>query len=177
MSLKRIVEYRRHIQEQAREELLSVTQAFAVQLNASALLEVKLERILEKIAGTTREAVPAEEALAVYRLAEGLSADLATARRLSESLTLQKHAKQRSQLSAARDCRMSEKLDARRDREHLIEKDRKEQKLSDEASVYRWLALAETGRQGQFLPEESNRSSSTPSKQAKDAPKKPGGSS
>jgi flagellar export protein FliJ len=177
MSLKRIVEYRRHVQEVAREELLRVTQAFAVQLNASALLEVKLERIREKIAETTREAVPAEEALAVYRLAEGLSADLATARRLSESLKLQKDAKQGTLLSAARDCRMSEKLDARRDREQLLEKDRKEQKLSDEASVFRWLALAETGRQRQFLPAESNRSSSTPSRQAKDAQKKHGGSS
>jgi flagellar export protein FliJ len=176
MSLKSIVEYRRHVKELAREELLNITQAYAVQLNASALLEVQLERTLEKIAGTTR-AVPAEEALAVYRLAEGLSGDLATARRLSESLKLQKDAKQGSLLSAAREHRISEKMDTRRDREQLIEKDRKEQKSNDEASVYRWLALAKTGRQGHFLPEESNRSSSTPSRQAEDEPKKSGGRS
>ena len=175
MSLKSIVEYRRHIQELAREELLSITQAFALQLDASARLEVQLERVLEKIGGLTRS-VPTEEALAVYRLAEELSADLATARRLLESLKLQKDAKQGSLLSAARDCRISEKLDARRDRERLIEEDRKEQKANDEASVYRWLALAEI-RQGQFLPEESNRSSSTPSRPPEDRQKEPGESS
>jgi flagellar export protein FliJ len=177
MSLKSIVEYRRHMQEVAREELLSITQAFAVQRNAIALLEIQLARSLEKIAGSKHEAVPAQEALAVYRLAEGLSADLATARRLSESLKLQKDAKQGSLLSAARDCRISEKLNARREREHLMEKDRKEQKSNDEASVYRWLAVAATGRQRQFLPEESNRSSSSSSSQAVDGQKEPGESS
>ena len=50
MSLKSIVDYRRHLQESAREELLRVTQAFAAQLDATTRLEQELERILEKIA-------------------------------------------------------------------------------------------------------------------------------
>jgi len=53
VSLKSIVDYRRHLQESAREELLRVTQAFAAQLDATIRLEQELERILEKIAGAS----------------------------------------------------------------------------------------------------------------------------
>jgi flagellar export protein FliJ len=152
VSLKSIVDYRRHLQEIAREELLRMTQAFAAQLDATCRLEQELERILEKIAGSKRVAVPADDALALYRLAEGVSGDLATARRLAESLKAQKEVKQGSLLAAAQEYRIVEKLGARRDQEHLLAEDRKEQKSSDEGSLRRWQDLAETGRRGNFLP-------------------------
>ena len=156
MSLKSIMDYRRHLEERAREELLSVTQAFAAQLAATTRLEEELERILKKIAGSKCVALPADDALALYRLAEGVSGDLATARRLAESLKAQKEAKQASLLSAAQEFRIVEKLDARRDRERLLVEDRKEQKSSDEVSLRRWQDLAEAGRRGNFLGGESN---------------------
>lgn len=152
MSLKSIMDYRRHLEERAREELLSVTQAFAAQLAATSRLEEELERILKKIAGSKGVALPADDALALYRLAEGVSGDLATARRLAESLKAQKEAKQASLLSAAQECRIVEKLDARRDRQRLLAEDRKEQKSSDEVSLRRWQDLAEAGHRGNFLP-------------------------
>ena len=152
MSLKSIVDYRRHLQESAREELLRVTQAFAAQLEATSRLEQELERILEKIAGSKRVALPADDALALYRLAEGVSGDLATARRLAENLKAQKEAKQGSLLAAAQEYRIVEKLDSRRDQEQLLAEDREEQKLSDEVSLRRWQNLAEGGRRGNFLP-------------------------
>jgi len=153
------MDYRRHLQESAREELLSVTQAFAAQLAATTRLEEELERILEKIAGSKRVALPADDALALYLRAEGVSGDLATARRLAESLKAQKEAKQASLLSAAQEYRIVEKLDARRDRERLLLEDRKEQKSSDEVSLRRWQDLAGI-RRGNFLPGENNGSSS-----------------
>lgn len=161
MSLKSIVDYRRHLQERAREELLSITQAFAAQLDAIARLEAELEQILERIAGSKRVAMPAEDALALYRLAEGVSADVATARRLAESLKAQKEAKQSALLSAARESRIVEKLDTRRDREQLLAEDRKEQKSSDEISLRRWQDLAEAGRGGNFLPGAEGNSASS----------------
>jgi len=161
VSLKSIVDYRRHLQESAREELLRVTQAFAAQLDATSRLEQELERILEKIAGSKRVALPADDALALYRLAEGVSGDLATARRLAESLKAQKEAKQASLLAAAQEYRIVEKLDARRDQEQLLAEDRKEQKFSDEVSLRHWLGLAEAGRRGNFLPGGEGKDSSS----------------
>ena len=178
MSLKSIVDYRRHLQESAREELLRVTQAFAAQLDATIRLEQELERILEKIAGSKRVAVPADDALALYRLAEGVSGDLATARRLAESLKAQKEAKQGSLLAAAQEYRVVEKLDARRDREELLAEDRKEQKSTDEVSLRRWQDLAEAGRRGNFLPGgEGNGSSSVCRERARGSEKESGGRS
>jgi len=178
VSLKSIVDYRRHLQESAREELLRVTQAFAAQLDATSRLEQELERILEKIAGSKGVALPADDALALYRLAEGVSGDLATARRLAESLKAQKEAKLGSLLAAAQECRIVEKLDARRDQEQLLAEDRKEQKLSDEVSLRRWQDLAEAGRWGNFLPGGGgNGSLSVHRKQGRGGEKESGGGS
>jgi len=166
VSLKSIVDYRRYLQESAREELLRVTQTFAAQLDATTRLEQDLERILEKIAGSKGVALPADDALALYRLAEGVSGDLATARRLAESLKAQKEAKQASLLSAAQEFRIVEQLDARRERQHLLAEDRKEQKSSDEVSLRRWQDLAEAGRRRNFLQDGESKSSSSVSRGA-----------
>jgi flagellar export protein FliJ len=142
MSLKSIVEYRRHVEDMAREELAAITAQFAVQLNAARHLEGELQRVLDQIDNGKRGGFPIEEAVAIYRHAEALSADLATARRLAASLNAQKEAKQASLMSAARDSRVVQKLDARRDRERLRLEDRKEQQSNDEASLRRWLDLS-----------------------------------
>jgi flagellar export protein FliJ len=178
VSLKSVVDYRRYLQESAREELLLVTRAFAAQLDATTRLEEELERILKKIAGSTRVALPADDALALYRLAQGVSGDLATARRLAESLKAQKAAKQNSLLAAAQEYRIVEKLDARRDREQLVVEDRKEQKSSDEVSLRRWQDLTEAGRRGNFLPGgEGNGSSSVYRGRGRGGEKESGGRS
>ncbi len=177
MSLKRIVEYRKHVEDLARGELFSVTQAFAAQQNAVSRLEEDLERVLEKIAASKRDTVLADEALNLYRLAGGVSADLGTARRLAESLKVRKQGNQESLISAARESRMTEKLDAKRDREKTVALDRKEQKSNDELSLHRWQALAATGRQGNFLPEsDTKRSGSVHKKRGGGGQKESGGS-
>jgi flagellar export protein FliJ len=169
MSLKSILQYRQHLENMAREELLSITQALTAQLSAISRLENELQRIVEKIAGSQQETVLANEALALYRLADGMSADLATGRRLAETLKMQKEANQGHLLSAARECRITEKLGARRDRERLAAESRKEQKSNDEGSLHRWQALAETTRGGNFLPRpECPRTVSRPPRQRRD---------
>jgi flagellar export protein FliJ len=162
MSLKRIVEYRRHVEDIARGELFDVTQAFAAQQNAVSRLEQDLERVLEKIAASKRDTVLVDEALNLYRLAGGMSADLGTARRLAESLKVRKQGNQASLLSAARESRITEKLDAKRDREKSVAQDRKEQKSNDEVSLNRWQALAAMGRERNFLPESDTKGSGSP---------------
>jgi flagellar export protein FliJ len=177
MSLKRIVEYRKHVEELARGELFNVTQAFAAQQNAVSRLEQDLERVLEKIAASTRDTVLADEALNLYRLAGGVSADLGTARRLAESLKVRKQGNQDILVSAARESRITEKLDAKRDREKSVAQDKKEQKSNDELSLHRWQALAATGRQGNFLPEsDTKRSGSVHQKRGARDQKNSGGS-
>ena len=176
MSLKSILQYRRHLEDMAREELLSITQAFTAQLSTISGLENELERIVGKIAGSQQEAILADEALALYRLADSVSADLATGRRLAETLKMQKEANQGRLLSAARECRITEKLGARRDRERLLAESRKEQKSNDEGSLHRWQALAEAARGGTFLPkQEDNKTASIPRRQGRDDPKQSGG--
>jgi flagellar export protein FliJ len=139
MSLKSIVEYRRQMEELAREELAAITTQFAIQLDAIGSLETALQRVLNEIAGGKSEGHSIEEAVALYSLADALSADLATARRLADNLRAQKETKQASLMSAARDSRIVEKLDAKRDRERVRLQDRKEQQSNDEASLRRWL--------------------------------------
>lgn len=176
MSLKRIMEYRKHVEELARAELFSVTQALAAQQNAVSRLEQDLESVLEKIGASKRDTLLVDEALNLYRLAGGVSADLGTARRLAESLKVRKQGKQDSLLSAARESRMTEKLDAKRDREKSVAQDRKEQKSNDELSLHRWHALAGTGGKGNFLPEpNTKRSGSIHDKPAGGNQKKSGG--
>jgi flagellar export protein FliJ len=148
MSLKSIVDYRRHLEEMAREELFAITREVAAQLMAVSRLEGELERVVQEISGGKREGLPADEALALYRFAEALSAELSIARRLAEGLQQQKDAKQASLASAARDCRIVEKLDERRDRERIRVEDRKEQQSHDEASLRRWQDLV-APRRGQ----------------------------
>src|SRR5512132_3708931 len=149
MSLKSILQYRRHLEDMAREEVLISTRAVAAQLSAIGRL--------------------ADEALALYRFADTLSAKLATARRHAETLNIQKEANQGRLLSAARESRITEKLGARRDRERLVAENRKEQKSNDEGSLHRWQALAETTRGGNFLPgPECPRTVSRPPRQRRD---------
>ena len=159
MSLKRIVEYRRHVEDLARAELFNVTKAFAAQQNAVSRLEQDLERVLEKIGASKRDTVLADEALNLYRLASGMSADLGNARRLADSLKARKQGNQDLLLSAARESRITQKLDAKRDREKSVAQDRKEQKSNDELSLHRWQALAASKRQGNFLPESDTKRS------------------
>jgi flagellar export protein FliJ len=176
MSLKSILQYRRHLEDVAREEVLISTRAVAAQLSAIGRLEDELQGIVGKIAGSQQETVLADEALALYRFADTLSAKLATARRHAETLNIQKEANQGRLLSAARESRITEKLGARRDRERLVAESRKEQKSNDEGSLHRWQALAEAARRGNFLPkQEDNKTLSMPPRQARDGPKQSGG--
>jgi flagellar export protein FliJ len=177
MSLKSILQYRKHLENVAREEVLISTRAVAAQLSAIGRLENELQGIVGKIAGSQQESVLADEALALYRFADRLSASLASARRHAETLNVQKEANQGRLLSAAREYRITEKLGARRDREQRLAESRKEQKSNDEGTLHRWQALAEAGRGGNFLPEqEGNKTASMPPKQGRDDPKPSGGS-
>ena len=177
MSLKSILQYRRHLEDIAREEVLISTRAVAAQLSAITRLEVQLKEILDTIVGSQQETVLADEALALYRFADSLSANLATARRHAETLNIQKEANQGRLLSAARECRITEKLGARRDRERLLAESRKEQKSNDEGSLHRWQALVEAARGGNFLPEqEGNGTAPLPSTQRRNDEKPSGGS-
>ena len=176
MSLKSILQYRRHLEAIAREEVLISTRAVAAQLSAITRLEVELKEILDTIVGSQQETVLADEALALYRFADSLSANLAAARRHAETLNIQKEANQGRLLSAARECRITEKLGARRDRERLLAESRKEQKSNDEGNLHRWQALAEAARGGTFLPkQEDNKAASIPRRQGRDDPKQSGG--
>ena len=148
MSLKSIVEYRQHIEDLAREELAVITRALAGQMDAISRLEQKLKHVLGEIAGGARVGLPADEALALYRLAEALSSDIATARRLADALRTQKEVKLAILVAAARECKIVEKLDARRGRERERVANRREQQLSDEVSLRRWRELAATARPG-----------------------------
>jgi flagellar export protein FliJ len=148
MSLKGIVEYRQHVEEVAREELAAITRELAGQMDAITRLEQKLGRVLGELAGGTREGLPADEAVALYRLAEALSSDIATARRLADALRTQKEAKLAILLAAARECKIVEKLAARRAQERERVADRREQQVSDEVSLRRWRELAATARPG-----------------------------
>jgi flagellar export protein FliJ len=140
-------------------------------------LEDELQGIVGKIAGSQQESVLADEALALYRFADRLSANLVTARRHAETLNTQKEANQGRLISAARECRITEKLGARRDREKLVAESRKEQKTNDEGALHRWQTLAEAARGGNFLPEqEGNNTASMPPRQGRDDPKPSGGS-
>jgi flagellar export protein FliJ len=176
MSLKSILQYRRHLEDEARAEVLISTRAVAVQLTAIGRLEDELQLIVGKIAGSEQETVLADEALALYRFADTLSANLATARRHAETLNIQKEANQGRLLSAARECRITEKLGARRDKERLVAENRKEQKSNDEGSLHRWQALAEAARGGNLLPKQKdNKTASMPQRPGYDEPKQPGG--
>ena len=177
MSLKSILQYRRHLEDVAREEVLISTRAVAAQLSAIGRLEDELQGIVGKIAASQQETVLADEALALYRFADSLSATLATARRHAETLNIQKEANQGRLLSAAREFRITEKLGARRDRERLVAESRKEQKSNDEGSLHRWQALVEAARGGNFLPEqEGNGTAPLPSIRRRDDEKPSGGS-
>jgi len=147
MSLKSIVEYRQHMEEIAREELAAITRELAGQMDAITRLEQKLGRVLGEIAGGA-QGLPADEAVALYRLAEALSSDIATARRLADALRTQKEAKLAVLLAAARECKIVEKLDARRAQERERVAERREQQVSDEVSLRRWRQLAATARPG-----------------------------
>jgi len=65
MSLKSILQYRRHLETIAREEVLISTRAVAAQLSAITRLEVELKEILDTIVGSQQETVLADEALAL----------------------------------------------------------------------------------------------------------------
>jgi flagellar export protein FliJ len=177
MSLKSILQYRRHLEDLAREEVMISTRAIAAQLSAITRLESELQRTIGKIAGSQQETVLADEALALYRFADTLSANISSARRHAEALNIQKEANQRRLLSAAQECRITEKLGARRDRERLVAENRKEQKTNDEGALHRWQALAEAARGGNLLPEqEGNESAPLPSIRRRDDKKPSGGS-
>ena len=77
---------------------------------------------------------------------------------------------------AARESRITEKLDAKRDLEKSVAHDRKEQKSNDELSLHRWQALAAIGRQGNLLPESDTKGSgSTHRKRGSGGQKESGG--
>jgi flagellar export protein FliJ len=138
MSLKTVLDYRRHLEEQARVELAVVAQGLDAGLEVVRALEGELAKLLEDIARRKRQGLPAAEGLALYRFAESLAANLAAARREAEVRRVRKEQQETVLREAARDCRVVEKLDARRAKEQGQRDEHAEQQVNDEAGIRRW---------------------------------------
>lgn len=138
MSLKTVLDYRRHLEEQARVELARVAHELDAGLEVVRALERELEKLLEDIARRERQGIPAGEGLALYRFAESLATNLAAARREAEVWRVHKEQQETVLREAARDCRVVEKLDARRANEQGQRDEHAEQQVNDEAGIRRW---------------------------------------
>lgn len=142
MSLKAILDYRRHVEDQARAGLAAVAQELDAGLETVRALEHELEKLLEDIARRKRQGLPAAEGLALYRFAESLAATLAAARRETENRRLRKEQQETILREAARDCRVVERLGARRAKEQGRRNEHAEQQVNDETGIRRWRAAA-----------------------------------
>lgn len=142
MSLKTVLDYRRHVVEQARVDLAGVTQELDARLDVVRTLERELEKLLEEIARRERQGIPAGEGLALYRFAESLATNLAAARREAESWLVRKEQQETVLREAARDCRVVEKLDVRRAKEQGQRDEHTAQQVNDEAGIRRWREAA-----------------------------------
>lgn len=142
MSLKTVLDYRRHVVEQARVDLAGVTQELDARLDVVRALERELEKLLEEIARRERQGIPAGEGLALYRFAESLATNLAAARREAESWLVRKEQQETVLREAARDCRVVEKLDVRRAKEQEQRDEHTAQQVNDEAGIRRWREAA-----------------------------------
>lgn len=138
MSLKTVLDYRRHVVEQARVDLAGVTQELDARLDVVRALERELEKLLEEIARRERQGIPAGEGLALYRFAESLATSLAAARREAASWLVRKEQQETVLREAARDCRVVEKLDVQRAKEQEQRDERTAQQVNDEAGIRRW---------------------------------------
>ena len=143
MSLKTVLDYRRHLEEQARVELAGAAQALDAGLEVARALERELEKLLEDIARRKRQGLPAAEGLALYRFAESLGANLAAARREADRLREIKERRETVLREAARDCRVVEKLDTRRAKEQEQRNEHAEQQVNDEVGIRRWREAAQ----------------------------------
>lgn len=142
MSLKTVLDYRRHVVEQARVDLAGVTQELDARLDVVRALERELEKLLEDIARRERQGIPAGEGLALYRFAESLATNLAAARREAESWLVRKEQQETVLREAARDCRVVEKLDVQRAKEQEQRDEHTAQQVNDEAGIRRWREAA-----------------------------------
>jgi flagellar export protein FliJ len=138
MSLKSLIEFRRHREELAREELEIVARELAAHLDRITGMEIELQRILGEMVRQNEEGISAADALAFHRFADVLVAKLATARRIAEDLKHRMDERRGILLEAARDCRIVEKLETRRDQRRLQTEERREQQRNDELSLRRW---------------------------------------
>jgi flagellar export protein FliJ len=138
MSLKTVLDYRRHLEELARVELARVAQELDARVDVVHALERELEKLLEGIARGERQGIPAGEGLALYRFAESLATNLAAARREAEAWLVRKEQQETVLREAARDCRVVEKLDAQRAKEQEQRDEHTEQQVNDEAGIRRW---------------------------------------
>lgn len=139
MSLKSLIDYRRHREEVAREEMGIVARELAAQLDRVTNLEMELQRILGEMVRQKQEGIPAGEALAFHRFTDVLIANLGTARRIAEDLKDRMEDQREVLIETSRGCRIVEKLETRRDQERQRTEDRREQQQSDEMSLRRWL--------------------------------------
>jgi flagellar export protein FliJ len=138
MSLKTVLDYRRHLEEQARVELARVAQELDARVDVVRALERELEKLLEDIARGERQGIPAGEGLALYRFAESLATNLAAARREAEAWLVRKEQQEIVLREAARDCRVVEKLDAQRVKEQEQRDEHAAQQVNDEVGIRRW---------------------------------------
>jgi flagellar FliJ protein len=138
MSLETVIEYRRHREELAREELATVARELGAQLERINTLEMELQRILGEMVRQKQEGTSAAEALTFHRFTEALIANLGNARSIAQDLKSRMEERRAVLMEAARDCRIVEKLETRRGQEHLRIEERREQRQSDETSLRRW---------------------------------------
>lgn len=134
MSLQSILDYRRHVEDLIRTELATLTRDLETQVEALRHLEGEVGRLLGDIARREREGVVAAEALALYRFAETLSSDITVRRREAAALSALLEDKRTGLMAAARDRRVVELLEARREQEGVREETRREQRTTDEAA-------------------------------------------
>jgi flagellar export protein FliJ len=138
MSFKTVIEYRRHREDLAREELATVGLELGAQLERINTLEIELQRILGEMVRQKQEGTSAAEALAFHRFTEAHIANLRTARCIAQDLQSRLEERRAVLMEAARDCRIVEKLETRRAQERLRIEERREQRQSDETSLRRW---------------------------------------
>jgi flagellar protein FliJ len=149
MSLKGILEYRRHVENQAREDYAAINREIAAQFEAVRRLDHELSKALADVIGRNEEGILAAEALELHRFADSLMEDRDTIRKLIDNLKVQKEEKQMILMAAARDCRIVEKLEDRRDQERIRDDHHQEQMVIDEAGIRMW-----TNRRNEVVPHE-----------------------
>lgn len=138
MSLKSVLGFRKHVKDVARQGLDTIIRDLQERVEDVRKLEGEIGKLLGEISRREQEGADAADLMALYRYSEALASALASGRRRVAVLTAQREEKQAVLQSAARDIRTVELLETRRDRSQVVEKDRREQRVTNEFASRQW---------------------------------------